>query len=74
MMRKLDTYWQTGVFEKQVNGITLGYFVGWNLKGTRKKARNIRQGLFFDTPSKAIAFRDSLEKRRDMVATDIQIA
>ena len=72
--KRLDTYWNTGVFQKTVNGITVGYFVGWRYHWEKAKARNIRQGLFFDTPGDAIAFRDSLEKRCDMVATDIQIA
>lgn len=72
--------WRLGVFQKKVNDVTVGYYVGWRYYcyiGTpdRKAARNIREGLFFDTPEAAIAFRDSIENgRRDIIATDTQIA
>ena len=64
---------ETGIFRRSVNGITVGYFVGWRYI-LSDGARNIRAGLYFDSPEDAKAFRERLEARRHMFAKDEQIA
>jgi len=63
--------WKTGVFEETVNGITVGYFVGW--KGRRHTgARNIREGLYFETAKQAIDYRDHMEDSRVMLSRNMK--
>lgn len=61
---EFDTYRQTGVFAKRVNGVVVGYFVGWRQGWDNGRARNIRAGQFFQTPENATRWRDEMEKRR----------
>jgi len=65
---EFDTYRQTGVFAKRVNGVIVGYFVGWRMHWSNR-ARNIRAGQFFKTSVEAIEWRDAMERRR---ATDAE--
>lgn len=71
----LNTRRKTGVFVERVNGIVVGYFVGWRYWWSDGRARNIRAGLYFSTPAAAVEFRDSLEDNRtSMIAEQEQIA
>lgn len=58
------------VFEKKVNGTTVGFIVGWQ-KWRRGQVKNVRADLFFPTKESAIAFRDQIEDARKALVTEI---
>lgn len=68
--RDLDTYHQTGVFELRVCGTVCAYFVGWRYR-FQDGAKNIRAGLYFPTKEAAIAWRDEMEKARNVMPSEI---
>ncbi len=47
---------------KKVNGVTVGYVVGWRHNGGGFS--NIRAGLMFETPEQAIEFWHTIQNNR----------
>lgn len=67
------------IFEKKVDGVTVGFFIGvqcysrW--RGPKKYVRNIRHGLIFKTQKKAQEYWDKMEsKRRTIEVTKESVA
>lgn len=69
--RKLDMWNKTGVFRETINGITVGFFVGWRNRWGAG-ARNIRAGQYFETADAAIAWRDDMEARRKPMHSEFE--
>lgn len=69
--REIFAWNKTGVFEETVNGIVVGYFVGWAGKWG-DYARNIRAGLYFKTAAEAIEYRDAMENKRKLMNTNLR--
>jgi hypothetical protein len=62
------SYFQTVVAKKLVNGVCVGYLVGWK-SYHYDTVRNIRENLFFKTAEDANEFRKQLEKRSNVHPT-----
>lgn len=63
------------IFEKKVNGVTVGFFIGvrcyphWNRKRDGGEyTRNIRQGMYFSSEASAQKHWDRMEAKRVTVA------
>jgi len=65
-------YFQTVVARKTVNGITVGYVVGWK-SPYMDFVRNIRADLYFKTEREARRFHDKLEKSREPMYAKFEV-
>lgn len=72
---------QLQVARKTVEGVTIGYVVGWRTRwkhywGVQSGGvtfRSVREGLIFKTQKKAEEFRDKIEEKRVQETKEFEI-
>jgi hypothetical protein len=73
MVKKMPRYYfQTVVARKTVNGITVGYLVGWK-SHWHNFVRNIRADLYFNSENEARRFQTQLEKERKPMYAEFEV-